>query len=51
MSLWLGDYPGGPVVKQPSCSAGDMGSSPNLGTKIPQALEQLNPHAAMVKPL
>ena len=34
MSLWLGDFPGGPVVKNPPRSAGDTGSIPNLGTKI-----------------
>ena len=25
------DFPGGPVVKNPSANAGDMGSIPNLG--------------------
>ena len=34
-SLKVGDFPGGPVVKNPSCNAGDMGSVPGQGTKIP----------------
>ena len=33
--------PGGPVVKNPSCNAGDSGSIPGWGTKIPHAAEQL----------
>ena len=32
-----------PVVKNPSCNAGDMGSTPGQGTKIPHAEEQLKP--------
>ena len=36
-----GDVPGGPVVKIPSCNAGDAGSKLDEGTKIPQATEQL----------
>ena len=32
------DVPGGPVVKNPPCNAGDVGSIPGLGTEIPQAL-------------
>ena len=34
LSLW--DFPGGPVVKDPPCNAGDMGLIPGQGTKIPQ---------------
>ena len=30
------------MVKNPSCDAGDMGSTPDRGTKIPYALEQLH---------
>ena len=37
---------GGPVVENPPCNEGDSGSIPGQGTKIPHALEQLNPHAA-----
>ena len=36
---WSGDFPSGPVVKNPPCNAGDMGSIPGWGTKIPQATE------------
>ena len=35
-SLGLGEISGGPVVNSPS-SAGDMGSVPGQGTKIPHA--------------
>ena len=31
------DFPGGPVVKNLPCNAGDAGSIPGWGTKIPQA--------------
>ena len=31
------------VVKNLPCSAGDMGSVPGQGTKISQAMEQLDP--------
>ena len=34
------DFPGGPVVKNMPCNAGDMGSTPGLQTKIPQATGQ-----------
>ena len=30
------DFPGGPVVKNLPCSAGDVGSFPGLGTRIPR---------------
>ncbi|XP_055441259.1 uncharacterized protein LOC129655187 isoform X1 [Bubalus kerabau] len=36
------DFPGGPVVKNPPCNAGDQGSIPGRGTKIPHAEEQLS---------
>ena len=39
------DFPGGPVVKNPPYSAGDMGSIPGQGTKIPHAAGQLSPRA------
>ena len=38
------DIPGSPVVKNLSWSAGDAGSIPGWGSKIPHALEQLSPH-------
>ena len=34
------DFPGGPVVKNPLCNAGDL--IPGQGTKIPCAMEQLS---------
>ena len=37
------DFPGGPVVKNPPSNAGDMGSIPGWGAKIPQAVGQLSP--------
>ena len=33
------------MVKNPPCNAGDMGSIPGQGTKIPRAVGQLSPHA------
>ena len=39
-----GDFPGGPVVKNPSCIAGDAGSIPGWGTKIPRTAELPSPH-------
>ena len=38
------DFSGGPVVKNPPSSAGDVGSIPGWGTKIPHATGQLSPH-------
>ena len=40
------DFPGGPVVKNLPSSAGDAGSIPGWGTKIPPAAGQLSPRAA-----
>ena len=34
--------PGGPVVKNSPCNAGDRVSSPVLGTKTPHTAEQLS---------
>ena len=39
------DFPGGPVVKNPPYNAGDTGSIPGQGTKIPHATGQLSRHA------
>ena len=36
------DFPGGPVVKNLACNAGDRGSIPGQVTKIPHAAEQLS---------
>ena len=38
----LRDFPGGPEVKNLLYKAGDTGSIPGQGTKIPHALEQLS---------
>ena len=37
------DFPGGPVVKNPPSTAGDVGSISDGGTNIPRALWQLSP--------
>ena len=39
------DFPGGPVVKNLPSNAGDPGSIPGWGTKIPHAMGQLSPCA------
>ena len=38
--MW--DFPGGPVVKNPPSNAGEAGSIPGQGTKIPHAVGQLS---------
>ena len=40
------DFPGSPAIKILPCNAGDVGSTPGLGTKIPHVEEQLSPCAA-----
>ena len=40
-----GDFPGSPVVKNQPSNAGDMGSIPGWGIKIPHAMAQLSPCA------
>ena len=40
------DFPGGPVVKNLPYNAGDDGSMPGQGTKIPHAAGKLSPRAA-----
>ena len=42
--LYQGDFPGGSVVKDPSCNTGDVGLTPGWGTKVPHATEQLSLH-------
>jgi len=37
------DFPGGSVVKNPPANAGNMGSIPGSGTKIPHALGATKP--------
>ena len=38
------------MVKNLPCNAGDMGSIPDQGTKIPHTVEQLRLHATMKDP-
>ena len=40
MYLYVGNFPGGPVVKILPCNAGDVGLIPGWGVKIPQACSQ-----------
>ena len=47
----LGDFPGGPVVKNPPSNAGDAGSISGRGIKIPHATGKLSPHAATTEPM
>ena len=44
------DFPGGPVVKNPCSNAGDEGSIPGQGTKIPHASLWLSLHATTGEP-
>ena len=47
-STFLG-FPHGPVVKNLICNSGDADSISGWGTKIPHAMEQLSPGAALKK--
>ena len=47
----FGDCPGGPVAKNLSCNAGDAGSIPGQGMKIPHAMGQLSPRATTTEPV
>ena len=40
------DLPGGPVVKNLPSNAGDAGSVPGQGTKIPHGVQQLSRYAS-----
>ena len=44
------DFTGGPVVKNPPCNAGDAGSTPGRGTKVPHAVEQLSLSVTTTEP-
>ena len=41
----------GPVVKNPPCNVGDVGSNPGQGTKFAHAVEQLSLCAVTADPL
>ena len=45
------DFPGGPVVKNLLSNAGDTGSIPGQGTKIPHAMGKLSLSAANTEPM
>ena len=45
------DFPGGPVVKNPSSNAGDVGPIPVWGTKISYTEGQLSPHTPAAEPV
>ena len=45
------DFLGGPVVKNLPSNAGDAGSIPGWGTKIPHAAGQLSPRATTTEPV
>ena len=44
------DFPGGPAVKNTPSNAGDAGSIPGWGTKIPHAVGQLSQCTATTEP-
>ena len=44
------DIPGGPVVKNPSCNAGDASSILGQGTEIPHAAGLLSPRVTTSEP-
>ena len=44
------DFPGSPVVNNSPCDARDSGFIPRQGTQIPEAVEQLSPHATTREP-
>ena len=46
----MGDFPGGPVIKNLPCNAGNVGLIPGQGIKIPHAMEQVRPHDATTEP-
>ena len=48
-SYW--DFPGGPVIKNPPSNTGEGDSIPDSRTKIPHAMGQLSPCAAIVEPV
>ena len=45
------DFPGGPAVKNLPCNAGDAGSIPDRGTKVPHAVGQLSLRATNSEPM
>ena len=50
LNCLIRDFPGGPVVKNLPSNAGDTGSIPGRGTKIPHAAGQQSPRATTTGP-
>ena len=48
--IFLWDFSGGPVVKDPPCNAGEAGLIPGGGTKVSCATEQLRPRRITTEP-
>ena len=46
----LGDFPGGPLVKNLPSNERDMGLIPGWGNKIPHTMRQLSLHATTTEP-
>ena len=49
--IYCRDFPSSPIVKNPPSNAGDAGSIPGQGTKIPHPSGQLNPQTTTTKPV
>ena len=47
----MGDFPGGPLVKNTHSNAGDVGSIPGQGTKISYATEQMHACSVTTEPI
>ena len=47
--MFPGDFPGTPMVKNPSCNAEDASSIPDWGTKIPYT-GQMSPRSTTREP-
>ena len=47
---WTRDCPGGPAAENLPCNAGDEGSIPVSGTKIPHATERQSPCTPITEP-
>ena len=48
--IFLRDFSGGPVVKDPSCNAGEAGLISGWRTKVSCAMEQLRPRMTTTEP-
>ena len=49
--MYCRDFPGGPVLKNSPCNAGELGLVPGWGTKISHAVEQPSPCDATTEPV